>query len=184
MRCATTIIIHVAHWNCTSIRFSLLPKRTILSSPEETIELFSSPFLSSIFYPHFNLTLSFYNMYIYIYTYTLLAMKGAARTENGAFSLFTSSRFYYSRSVAIFRPCYSKSCAELKGSSRSSYAVVGPCFFVLEIIHLPFPSPLKLVQRHPVCPLSLLVAVCIKLRCATHLSLSLSRVKRLEVNQV
>lgn len=107
-----------------------------------------------------------------MYTYTLLAMKGAARTENGAFSLFTSSRFYYSRSVAIFRPCYSKSCAELKESSRS-YAVVGPCFFVLEIIHLPFPSPLKLVQRHPVCPLSLLVAVCIKLRCATHLSLSL-----------
>lgn len=116
-------------------------------------------------------------------------MKGEQRwrEHSGAFSLFPS-RFYHSRSVAIFRPCYSKSCAELKGSSRSSYAVVAPCFFVLEIIHLPFPSPLKLVQRLPVCPLfpSPLISSCIKLRNIhsfenlfhVSLSFSFSRVKR------
>lgn len=172
-----TIIIHVAH--CTS--HSILPKQTILSSiPKKRSILFLpfSPFPSPIFfYPRFNLALSFYNMYIHV-----------ARDErSGAFSLFPS--FYYSRSVAIFRPCYSKSCAELKGSSRSSYAVLAflcprnnsPSF---SLPRWNLSNGILRALCSPLLPLLLTVRVKLRVQLENLFHVSLSRVKRLEVDQV
>lgn len=78
---------------------------------EQTIISLTKPFPLFI-NPRFNFTLSFHNT-------------RCSRWKEGTENLRApSSSFYYSPFVAIFRPCYSKSCAELKGSSRSSYALV------------------------------------------------------------
>lgn len=173
-----TIIIHVAH--CTS--HSILPKQTILSSiPKKRSILFLpfSPFPSPIFSIH--VLISLYRFIIYIYIHV-------ARDErSGAFSLFPS--FYYSHSVAIFRPCYSKSCAELKGSSRSSYAVLAflcprnnsPSF---SLPRWNLSNGILRVLCSPLLPLLLTVRVKLRVQLENLFHVSLSRVKRLEVDQV
>lgn len=78
------------------------------------------PFFLSFFLP---LLLPFLNFTLLFYRFLDERSQLRSKEQSTVCPFyFIPGTLYSQRFVAIFRPCYSKSCTELKGSSRSPYA--------------------------------------------------------------